>query len=66
VILVAKSMFTLGMNACKRKKSIVFDFATRIESGHEAWNSHISTDDQTISRMYGHVLGVSGRRENEP
>jgi len=22
-------------------------------SGHEAWNSHISTDDQTISRRQG-------------
>jgi hypothetical protein len=33
VILIAKSIFTLGMNAFNRKKSLVFDFAPRITSG---------------------------------
>jgi hypothetical protein len=34
-ILVAKSIFTLRMNAFKMKKSIVFDFAARIKCWDE-------------------------------
>jgi hypothetical protein len=33
VILIAKSIFTLGMYALNLKKSLVFDFATRVNSG---------------------------------
>jgi hypothetical protein len=33
--LVAKSIFTLGINAFKMKKGIVFDVATSSKSGHE-------------------------------
>ena len=36
LILVAKSIFALGMNVCIFKTSIIFDFATSIQSGQES------------------------------
>ena len=36
---MAKSIFTLRMNARKFKKSIVFDFATSIRSGHQPYQN---------------------------
>jgi hypothetical protein len=36
LILVAKSIFALGMNVCTFKTSIIFDFATSIQIGQES------------------------------
>jgi hypothetical protein len=41
LILVAKSTFTLRMKAFKMEKSIAFDFATSIRSGHEPFNGSV-------------------------
>src|SRR5260370_14439496 len=42
LILVAKSIFTLGMSARKFKKSIVFDFATSIDIAKEPFAALLS------------------------